>query len=318
MRRFVARLVAAGLFFSGMAGSVSASVVSQVAVSSVFVVDTPSSVVRVGLGDVLRRKLEVANQLSGVRLDALLLDDSVWFDVSGVAFYKDVAPTIPFGPELVQPSEGVAASAAGFLSLHSKPGSSKTIYLNFGGFTATDTFWGAGSLVAGPFDTDGVPGSASVAEQQRISEIWSAVAEDFVNFDVDVTTESPSLAQLDRSSAADPVYGIRVVITSSPSTLIPSCGGCGGVAVLNAFDSFGTAPNGTSLHEYRSPVWVFAQNLSRGWSYGWAFARWGVCAGCECLLFGPWDLGTDYGHRLLPCVDSIQQRRLSVFESASG
>jgi len=77
------------------------------------------------------------------------------------------------------------------LKLHSKPGSKRTIYLNFVGATLTNTVWNssASSITALPFDLDGVPYSFSTAELERIQHIWQRVAEDYAAFDVDVTTE---------------------------------------------------------------------------------------------------------------------------------
>ena len=104
--------------------------------------------------------------------------------------------------EEIEPPTGTAGSPTSTgalvpleqtLKLHSKPGSKRTIYLNFVGATLTNTVWNgsAASITALPFDLDGVPYTFSAAELERIQYIWQRVAEDYAALDVDVTTEAP-------------------------------------------------------------------------------------------------------------------------------
>jgi PKD repeat protein len=118
--------------------------------------------------------------------------------------------------------------------LHSKPGSKRTIYLNFVGATLTNTVWNSSgsTITALPFDLDGVPYSMSAGELERIQYIWQRVAEDYAPFDVNVTTEPPSADALTRSGSTDDTFGTTVLITKRT---FYSCS-CGGVAYIGVFD----------------------------------------------------------------------------------
>jgi len=65
-----------------------------------------------------------------------------------------------------------------------------------------------------PFDTDGNPAAHSEKELKQIWRIWQGIADDFAPFDVDVTAEDVSDADLHRSGPDDTRYGIRVIIHS--------------------------------------------------------------------------------------------------------
>jgi len=141
------------------------------------------------------------------------------------------------------PASAPSLTASGSLApldqtftLHSRPGSKRTIYLNFKGATLTNTAWNTSTsptITALPFDTDGVPYSFSTAELERIQYIWQRVAEDFAPFDVDVTPEVPSSDRLTRSSTSDDIYGTTVLITKRT---FYECS-CGGVAYFGVFDN---------------------------------------------------------------------------------
>jgi PKD repeat protein len=137
--------------------------------------------------------------------------------------------------------------------LHSRPGAKRTIYLNFKGATLTGTAWNsAGSITAPPYDIDGVPGTFSTAELQRIQYIWQRVAEDYAAFDVNVTTEAVALDRITRSGSTDDIYGTTVLITSR--TGVYNCS-CGGVAYLGVFDD---------TSDYYKPALVFYDALGAG------------------------------------------------------
>jgi PKD repeat protein len=137
--------------------------------------------------------------------------------------------------------------------LHSKPGSKRTIYLNFRGAVLTNTAWNSSgsTITALPFDLDGVPYSFSNTELQTIQYIWQRVVEDFAPFDVDVTTEAPAADAITRSSATDEVYGTTALITSRSG--VYNCS-CGGVAYIGVFDYTG---------DYYKPALVFWDALGR-------------------------------------------------------
>ncbi len=75
------------------------------------------------------------------------------------------------------------------------PGCPNVIYLNFLGGIVTGTYWNNAALGpifdTRPFNMDGKPGLSS-SEQAAISSIWARIAEDYVPFNVDVTTERPA------------------------------------------------------------------------------------------------------------------------------
>lgn len=118
--------------------------------------------------------------------------------------------------------------------LHSNPGASKVIYLDFDGHTTTGTLWnssrGIDPMVTPPFDIDGDPSRFSTAELQLIQDAWDVVSEDFRPFDVDVTTEDPGVEALRNTGGGDTEWGIRVVIGPDQMNT-----GAGGIAYLNSF-----------------------------------------------------------------------------------
>lgn len=185
-----------------------------------------------------------------------LRDGDLAADAAGRLHYLDstVAPG-PVGGSTAAP--GVSAiDPASALALHSRPGASRTIYLDFDGHTMSGNGWtanynGGANIVAPAFDTDGNPASFSTAERNVIIETWQRVAEDFAPFDVDVTTELASESLLTRSGSTDNVYGTRVLI----SPISQYWGAYGGIAYVGVFDAIG---------DYYKPALVFPENL--GWS----------------------------------------------------
>jgi PKD repeat protein len=186
---------------------------------------------------------------------ALLLNDRMLkLDRQGRLFVEDefVAPqpSTPAQSESTVLDGSLAPLDQTFL-LHSKPGSKRTIYLNFQGTTINNSAWGSG-LTALPFDMDGIPYSFSTAELQRIQYIWQRVAEDFAPFDVNVTTQPPSSTLITRSGSADDVFGTTVVITNRSG--VYNCS-CGGVAYIGIFDD---------TSDYYKPALVFWDALGSG------------------------------------------------------
>jgi hypothetical protein len=120
--------------------------------------------------------------------------------------------------------------------LHSKPGSNKTIYLDFDGEVLTSTRWNEtfkqSTLTVAEFDVDATPGLGD-RERAWIYTMWLSIAEDMAPFDVDVTTERPSNDALTRSFN-DPTFG--QVITFTSTNLFPETN-----TATAWFGSFGTA-----------------------------------------------------------------------------
>ena len=128
-------------------------------------------------------------------------------------------------------SEAPPFPLAQTFELQSRPGSQRTIYLDFDGRAISGTIWNdefdEPPYTAAPFDLDGVAGFGA-EELTVIQSIWQRVAEDYAVFDVNVATKDLGTAAMTRPNAADQVYGTSAVITEGP---IFHCGSCVGIVV---------------------------------------------------------------------------------------
>ena len=124
---------------------------------------------------------------------------------------------------------GIATALDQTFTLHSRPNSTRVLYLNFTGLAADP-----------PFTLDAVPGTFNDLERTMIQRIWSRVQEDYAPFDVDITTELPV--------TLTGKIGTSILITKRTS-------GSGGYAYLN---TFGT------LNPKAPPAFCFQNNLSNG------------------------------------------------------
>jgi hypothetical protein len=119
--------------------------------------------------------------------------------------------------------------------LHSRPTATKTIYLDFDGFTARGTPWNSGRgrdpIISPAYDPDGNGAAFTDNELRNIQIIWHQVAGDYAPFDVNVTTEDPGEAALVNTGGSDDRWGIRVVMTPDD---FPAPG-AGGVAYIGSF-----------------------------------------------------------------------------------
>jgi PKD repeat protein len=147
-----------------------------------------------------------------------------------------------------------AAALANAFSLHSKPGASKTIYLDFDGYSAENTAWSSSTITAQAYDLTGNPLEFDNTERSNIISIWNRIAEDYIPFDVDVTTEAPSTDALMRTNTADTTYGTRIVITKTAL----DCS-CGGIAFMGSINLV----NNTKFQ----PTWVFQDKLANNDKY---------------------------------------------------
>jgi hypothetical protein len=148
------------------------------------------------------------------------------------------APPEPasFDPGLVLttvPGDGVGVAYGDTFRLHSNPGSTYKVYLDFDGHTTTNTqwnsYWGQSSFYSAAFSTDAAE-SFNATELTRVQQVWQRVAEYFAPFNIDVTTEDPGTAGLTRSGSGDNAFGIRVVVTDEARS------GYGGIAWIGSFD----------------------------------------------------------------------------------
>lgn len=175
-----------------------------------------------------------------------------------------VEPALPVLPPLV--AGPVARSSTStedvpldVLTLHSSPGSRRTIFIDVDGAEVRGTLWNDMGVVgdAPAWDPAGDGPALSVRERATVQEVWARVAEDFAPFDVDVTTEDPGPGAIDRDGLDDEVFGVHVVVSPDDQArgIIRNCWGrCSGVALQGAFDL-------AVDHAAHQPVWVFPQAL---------------------------------------------------------
>lgn len=185
----------------------------------------------------------------------LSTDDSAHVAPGGRLVYADEFPDAATSVH-AEVAEAVLPQASTF-TLHSRPGSRHTVFLDFDGAEVSNTYW---NLQAGipngaydGFSIDEDLTTFSDAEHAYIQENWRILAEVFAAFDVDVTTEDPGPAAYDRDGVTDDTYGDHVLYSNDPDSG-PICAGCAGIAVFGAFAD--PAEEGTNTLE---PVWVRKQ-----------------------------------------------------------
>jgi hypothetical protein len=183
-------------------------------------------------------------------------DDTLVLDTCGVPFVAEEAPEDTSAPAPAM--EAAAADATGdAFALHSRPGARKTIYLDLDGAVTTGTAWNAGydaSTITSPAYSQDSDPAFSAQELADVRTIWQVVAEDFAAFDVDVTTERPTAARLNRASSTDQEYGFQAVVTRT-NEIKPQCG-CGGIAYLDVPRATG------ATYDHYSPAFVFMQGAA--------------------------------------------------------
>ena len=102
--------------------------------------------------------------------------------------------------------------------LRSKPGTANRVHLDFDGYTIQNTAWNENNPIieAAPYRNGTLPFSLDIRDE--IFEIWCGIAEDFMPFDLDVTTIDPGI-----------INATTGKILFTPKDGIYSCD-CGGVA----------------------------------------------------------------------------------------
>lgn len=260
----VRALVAATLALSGLgaAGTAQASPVGDL------VCAVTSMLEPVRLDDALQSGLSAAlvrtqNELSATELEHLAEDDTTWVDPCGKVFVVDeAAPPAQQAGVAPVPAAGVPADV---FDLSSRPGSRRTIYLDFDGATYSGTRWRGGEEIVSPaYSVDGDPTTFSEVERAQVYLAWQTVAEDYAPFDVNVTTRQPALSALTRSSASDPTYGMPVVIT--PTNSVGAGCSCGGVAYVGVL--------GNAAANDFAPAWVFTSGAGiNGYNVGQAISH---------------------------------------------
>uniref|UniRef100_A0A383V712 Peptidase C-terminal archaeal/bacterial domain-containing protein n=1 Tax=Tetradesmus obliquus TaxID=3088 RepID=A0A383V712_TETOB len=118
----------------------------------------------------------------------------------------------------------VPLTEAAVFKLHSRPTASRIAFLQFKGCTTEGTAWNtaknsdtsAATINTPRFQNDGNGNTFTAAELKAIVTIWRGVASDYAIWDIDITTEEPPAAKLERSSNKDTEYGMRVCIGGLP------------------------------------------------------------------------------------------------------
>jgi metallopeptidase family M12-like protein len=218
------------------------------------------------------------NDLSASRLTKILTSDrTAWLSEEGQMFYREEmpaadleAPAVPGEAPAVDVSPGaVQSDTAGgtttpaypvsqTFTLHSRPGATRTIFLDFNGAEVKGTGWNTGSTPLGNaaytgYDSDGHPGTFSTAEHAWMQEVWRQVAETYAPFDVDVTTEDGGSASRVRSTSADNQFGTQVLFTNSTQAVAQLCNStCLGLAWVGTFSD--VDPTG-----YYQPAFIFTK-----------------------------------------------------------
>jgi subtilisin-like proprotein convertase family protein len=187
-------------------------------------------------------------------------DDIGLLDIShSEAIAVACLPVVEDAPPAVADAASAVAAAPFTLDqtflLHSNPGASKVIYLDFDGHTTTGTQWNTSYTSGAPIVTPAYSfeGSSSFSnnELERIQYIWQRISEDFIPFNVDVTTQDPGVEALRNTGGGDTQWGVRVAIGGSSSDWYGSS--AGGVAYVGSFD-----------WSSDTPCFVFEEQLSNG------------------------------------------------------
>jgi hypothetical protein len=204
----------------------------------------------------------------GSEIEELAADPTAYMDANGYFFHLEPEPSSSAEPDELA-ERGVDAPIGDAFQLSSKPGASKTIFIDFDGATTTGTVWnlyeGVTSKTTTPFDRDGNPSSFSASELDSIRAIWQTVAEDFAPFDVNVTTSQPTDSALFADFVGDPVHGTTSVVTTEKwlrSTQLACQAGCGGIAYIDIFGkgsiiSSGSIGAGTRVDRFYGTAWAF-------------------------------------------------------------
>ncbi|MFI4871644.1 MAG: GC-type dockerin domain-anchored protein [Phycisphaerales bacterium JB061] len=236
--------IAAGLLFTGLTSAQAVQTVPEGSLNG------PSAVRELGdrLGEIAQNHGITAEELASI----LSTDLSAYVTPAGTIMY--VCPPAP--PEIQNDTRATGRSIArggipldDFLNLESRPGSSKTIYLDFDGHQSVNNGWGH-NINFPAWDRNGNTNVFTDAEKEEIIGHWLEVAEDFVQFDINVTTKDPGVAALVKSNGDDSNFGMRVIMSQYTNGFGE---GTGGIALLSTFRS-----------NTDTPCFVFNKGLGAG------------------------------------------------------
>ena len=161
--------------------------------------------------------------------------DDLQADSEGGIFYiESYLPQPVSGSPTAATTLALTLPPVDTLKLHSRPGATRVVFLDFDGHVISGTAWNTGTsspatYVALPYDIES-PANPTFNndELNRIHEIWHRVAEDYAPFDIDVTTEEPV--------SFGPTVG-RILFTKDvdANAIQMPAFGAGGVAYVNVW-----------------------------------------------------------------------------------
>jgi PKD repeat protein len=183
--------------------------------------------------------------------------DSLEVDDQGNVLYADSLLPDAEQIEAAENAEGATDGAPAvtlddaFL-LHSRPGASNVVFIDFDGATITGTWWNGNvsQYDALPYNVEGDASTFSTLERTRIVDIWHRVAEDLAPYDIDVTTEEPAVFNSTTGH-------ILVTHTVDANGVDMPYNGGGGVAYVNVFGN-------SDYHTKASPALVYYDHLGSG------------------------------------------------------
>lgn len=171
---------------------------------------------------------------------------------------------------------GAQFDADTVFKLHSNKDANHTIYLDFNGHTTTGTAWNeatvtfnkdtqdeythkiASSFTSDAFNTEGSSSSFTTNELISIHEIWAHVAEDYAPFDVNVTTELPAIADLEKSTVSGDKWGIRAVIGGNNKWYTDITGGNPRITGVNVSTSAEPRSFNSAID---TPTFIFSDHI---------------------------------------------------------
>lgn len=159
--------------------------------------------------------------------------------------------------EALEPRLCLSLDVPAFSSL---AGANHTIYLDFDGHvtpggTAWDQVFGPGGVNSPSYSIDADHANFSATELANIQTIWKRVSEDYMPFQVNVTTVFPGIEALRKIGGGDTQWGIRVVITDDTENT-----GTGGIAFLNSFNWNSDTP--CFVYEYDNSPKTVAEGVA--------------------------------------------------------
>lgn len=139
---------------------------------------------------------------------------------------------------------------------HSKPNSTRRIYLDFNGATVSGTAWNTSAGVASwsvkAWSQDADLTTFNDAEQAWMKRVWQRVAEDYAPFDIDVTTDvayDPDVY----TGNKDNIGWLLICETTDNNGIALPHAGSGGIAYVGVFGDGAYSPS-------YQPAWVTSTN----------------------------------------------------------